>query len=117
MGFLDRFRDERPPKAEAVQGASGRGHYDGILQLEELNLDLAFPRGLETFDKMWRTDPDVRRVGSMMINPIVGATWDVEPFGGEEAEQADIDVAEAVKWALFEAMSPNLTGHLAEALP
>lgn len=116
MGLLDRFRTAAPPATQPA-GRSGRTHYQGYLQLEELNVDLQGLRGLRTFDRMFRTDPDVRRSLAMVCNPIAGATWTVEPYGGEHATDLDRRIADDVHWALMEHMAPNLHGHLAEALP
>jgi hypothetical protein len=115
MGFLDRFRTSKP--AKQPRGASGRGHFDGYLQLEELNPDLQGQRGLEVFDKMYWTDPDVRKNVWMIINLLISATWSVEPYGKDEASPKDQEAAEYVRWALFENMRPGWKGHLAEALP
>lgn len=115
MGFLDRFRTSKPPTKP--RGASGRGHFDGYLQLEELNPDLQGQRGLEVFDKMYWTDPDVRKNVWMIINLLISATWSVEPYGKDEASPKDQKAAEYVRWALFENMRPGWKGHLAEALP
>lgn len=116
MGILERFRSSKQPPTKP-RGGSGRAHHDGFLQFEEHNADLTFPRGLRVFDKMYRTDPDVRRVVWMVCNPIVGATWTVEPFGGDDAEERDVEAAKAVEWALFTNMRPRFKGHLAQALP
>lgn len=117
MGLFDRFRraDDSPPPRP--RGGSGRAHYGGFLELEEENFELRFPHGLRKFDLMYRTDPDVRRVVRMSVNPNIGGTWNFEPYGGDEAEEKDREVAEAARWAFFEHMSPDLIGHLAEALP
>jgi hypothetical protein len=117
MGILDRFRftDKAPPTKP--RGGSGRAHYSGFLELEEENFELRFPHGLKKLDRMYRTDPDVRRAVRMVINPLIGGTWSVEPFGGDDAEEKDIEVAEETRWALFEHMTPDLMGHLAEVLP
>lgn len=124
MSLLDRFRQQPPPvpaKPDAPawrpRGQSGRGHYHGFLALEELTLDLQGIRGLAVFDRMWRTDPDVRRAGAMVINPILGGTWSVEPHGGDDAGDRDRKAAKGVEWALFEHMRPRLAGHLAQFLP
>lgn len=115
MGFLNRFRTTQPSKTP--RGTSGRGHTDGFLALEELNVDLRGTSGLQVFDKMYRTDPDIRRSVAMVCNPIIGGTWSVEPYGGDEATPKDKEVAEFVEWALFDVMRPKLGRHLAEALP
>ena len=115
MGFLDRFRTTQPSKT--ARGSSGRAHVNGFLALEELNVELRGTSGLQKFDKMYRTDPDIRRNVAMVTNPIVGGTWSVEPFGGDEASDKDKEVAQFVEWALFDVMRPKLGRHLAEALP
>jgi hypothetical protein len=115
VGVRDLLRRSQPPRSP--RGASGRGNRWGFLNQDEENFELLFPSGLRTFDKMYRTDPDVRRNIWMVANPIIGATWSVEPFGGDEAEEKDKKAAEFVKWALFEQMRPRFKGHLAQALP
>lgn len=116
MGLIDRFRTSKQP-AKKPRGESGRGHVDGYLQLDELNTDLHGERGLEVFDKMYWTDPDVRKNLWMIVNLLAGATWTVVPFGGDDATDTDKEAAEFVEWALFENMRPGWKGHLAEALP
>lgn len=120
MGFLDRIglraADAAPPPTKP-RGGSGRGHYGGFLEFEDENWELRHPQGLRVYDRMYRTDPDVRRAVRMVVNPSIGGTWSVEPYGGEDAEDRDIEAAEALRWALFTFMQPNLLGHLAELLP
>lgn len=116
MGLLDRFRQTKQP-AKTARGTSGRGHTDGYLQLDELNTDLTFPRGLQVFDQMYRTDPDVRKNVWMLVNLLAGATWTVEPYGGDEADEKDRKAAKFVEWALFDNMRPGFKGHLSQALP
>lgn len=118
MGLLDRIRKTGPPPVEAEPlSVSGRGHVDGFLQLEELNVDLQGRQGLEIFDRMFFTDADVAQVVNLVIGPITAGTWEVIAAGGSEATQDDTDNAAFVRWALFENMTPNLRGHLMEALP
>lgn len=115
MGFLDRFRNQQPSKTP--RGESGRGHVDGFLALEELNVELRGRQGLTIFDRMYRTDPDVRRNVAMAANPVIGGTWNVEPYGGDEAEDKDREVADFVYWTLMHGMRPTLPRHLAQLLP
>lgn len=104
--------DPKPPK-----GASGRGHSAGFIELEELNTALQHPQGQRVFDKMYRGDGDVRQVVNLSVNPIVGGTWSVIPYGDQEANEKDQEIAEFVTWALWEQMRPNIIGHLIEFLP
>lgn len=118
MGMLDRWRDKPEPKSDQrPRAASGRAHTNGFLDLEELNPDLVSEIGLKTFDRMYRTDGDVRQALALVANPMIAGTWDVEPHGGIDADQNALDDADFVRWALFDVMSPNLTGHLEELLP
>jgi hypothetical protein len=115
MGLLDPFRKRKPPTSPS--GRSGRGHYAGFLELEELNTDLQGRQGLAIYDQMWREDGDVRRSLSMICNPLIAGTWTLEPFGGEDADEKAMKQMEFVKWVLFEFMRPNLKLHFAEAIP
>lgn len=117
MALRDLLRRKPKPPPFKPRGASGRTNTGGFPEIEEQNAKLIGPSGLEVFDQMYRTDPDVRRVMWMFCNPIIGATWSVQPYGGDEAEERDRKAAEDVEWALFEHMTPNFKGHLAEALP
>ena len=115
MGLLDRLRTTQP--STKPRGESGRGHVDGFLALEELNNDLRGRAGFTVFDRMYRTDPDVRRNVAMVVNPIVGGTWSVEPYGGDQAEEKDLEVAEFVEKVLMQLMRPTLPRHLAQLMP
>jgi hypothetical protein len=118
MGLLDRFREDKEPKPDvAPRSTSGRGHTEGFIVYEETNPDLIGVPGLAIFDKMYRTDGDVRQALALVANPLVAGTWDIEPHGGPEADQAAIEDAEFVKWALWDIMDPNFNGHLEEMLP
>jgi hypothetical protein len=118
MSFLDRWR-KGPPPTETTQphGAVGRGHTDGFLDFEELNTDLQGAKGLKVFDKMYRTDGDVRQVVQLVSDPIISGTWVVNPKGGESATDRAQYLAKFIEWALFEVMAPNLVSHLSQMLP
>lgn len=120
MSLLDILRKgEKPAETEdpRPRGGSGRGHTSGFLELEELNIDLAHPQGHRKFDQMYRTDADVSQVIRLSINPILAGTWQVQPYGGEDATARDQEIADDLKWAVNEYMRPNLVGHLAQFLP
>lgn len=108
---------EKPPTGRERRSSSGRGHTGGYLQLEEYNPDLRHPASHAVYDEMYRTDADVHQVVQLTVNPITGGTWSVDPFGGAEATDEDVKIAEACQWALLEHMTPSLKGHLAEFLP
>src|SRR5437868_1481056 len=118
MGFLDRFRQQPAPAPDRPsRAATGRGHTEGFLEVEELNPDLIANLGLRVFDSMYRTDGDVRQALALVANPMTAGTWDVEPHGGVEADEAAQDDAKFIKWALWDIMEPNFNGHLQEMLP
>lgn len=106
----------RPPSI-APRGGSGRFNYEGFLQLEELNWELRHPHSHRVYDRMWRTDGDIRRTLWMFLNPILGGTWSVEPAGGDHADAQAQKAADLVRWALFENLDGGLVGHLNQALP
>lgn len=114
--WLDRFRNDRPAEGKPI-GRSGRRHYRGFIELEELNIDLRHPTGTRIFDEMWRGHGDVRRALSMVCNPLMASTYTVDPYGGDEADQKALDHADFIRWLLFEYMRPRLPGHLREAVP
>lgn len=118
MGYLDRFRKKDTPKPESRPlGTSGRGHTQGFLDLEELNQELRHPHGHRIYDRMYRTDGDIRQVVQLSSNPIISGTWAMVPHGGEYADERDQYVADAVRWALWDQMSPNFPAHLQTMLP
>lgn len=120
MAFLDRFRADNPtpPTADSPpRGVSGRGHSSGFLELEELNNELRHPHGHRIYDRMYRTDGDVRQVVQIVLNPIIAGTWTVNPYGGKESSKEDQAIAKDVEWMLFEGMRPGLRGHLRQSLP
>lgn len=105
------------PREDPPVGASGRAHTHGFLDLEEHNVELRHPHGHRIYDQMYRTDGDVRQAVQIVANPILGGTWSVLPHGGENAASRDQGIAEFVRAAMWQYMSPNLGGHLAQALP
>lgn len=98
-------------------GQSGRINFNGFIQYDELNPKLVGNAGLKVFDEMYREDPDIRRNVQALWTPIQAATWTIEPYGGDNASDADRKAAELCKWAMFENMKPNWHGHLATLGP
>src|SRR5574338_679473 len=112
-----RGRPITPRTDEPPIGRSGRAHFNGLLELDELNIELAGTQGLRIFDQMFWSDPDIRRLVLMSWSPIQAGTWDVEPYGGDDATAKDLEAADFVRWALWEQMSPNLIEHLGAVGP
>src|SRR5687768_8819994 len=101
MGLLDRYRKDHPEPEERehrARSTSGRGHSQGYLELEELNNELRHPNGHRVYDQMYRGDGDVRQIVSLATNPVIGGTWDVFPYGGDDATAKDIEAAKITKW-------------------
>lgn len=123
-GILDRLLNRKPGQLEHPRSDSGRGHYGGFLDEDELNSELRGQAGLRVYDKMFRGDHDIRRNVMMIVNALVGAAWATEPYGGDQADEQAKQIADDVSWALglgdYKNNSPNLTPwayHLAEFLP
>lgn len=116
MAIWDRWRKTPPPTEP--RGTVGRATLAGLPppDLEHVP-ELQHPWGHRVWDRMWRSDPDIRRVVRMVVAPILAATWQVHPAGGDDATDVDREAAELAEWALWEFMRPALPEHLAEALP
>lgn len=123
MSLLDRLK--RKPATSPALSDSGRNHIGGFLALEELNHALQGTQGLEIYDTMYRTDPDIHRSARVCINPILAADFSVNPAGGKDADDQARQVAEDLAWALAigddsennaEVRTP-LNAHFAETLP
>ena len=121
MGLLDRFRGKPPMTAV---GDSGRGNTPARsggtsflnLQPDEFNAALTLHQGYAIFDQMWRGDAEVRKTLLMLLNPMIGATWTIEPYGGENADDKARKHAEFVEWALFKNMAPRFPAHVSELM-
>lgn len=116
--FLDRFRKDPSPKPDRKPlAAAGREHTAGFIVVEEHNPDLIGFRGYETYDKMYRTDGDVRQVIQLVSNPVVSGTWESVPYGGQEADDKAVEEAAIVKWAFWQVMNPNILQHFIQMIP
>jgi hypothetical protein len=80
---------------------------------EDYNPKLRGIRGLQTYDQMRKSDGQVRGTLKLVKSPLLSADWYIEPFSHS---QLDLDIAEAVEWALFEGMSRTWIQVLQEAL-
>jgi hypothetical protein len=105
------------PTMAPPYGASGRANFYGLPQPDELNTLLLGQTGLRTFDTMYRTDADIRRLVLMAWSPIQAATWSLDPFGEDDATDADRQVADCIWWMLTHFMSPTLMEHISTVGP
>lgn len=89
-------------------GQSGTYLFYGYISAEEYNRDLLGKRGLEVYDTMRRSDATVHATLLVCKNPIIGATWDIEPASDEPA---DGEIADYIRRELFDRkiMFPELT--------
>ena len=99
------------PKLDEL-GRMGTVYFNGITA-DEYNSDLQGQRGIETYDKMRRSDAQVQAVLWVCELPIRSARWAVEP-GGDDAKS--IEIAEAVEANLLEEMSITWDDFLRHAL-
>ena len=107
----------RPRVNAPPMGRSGRAHFAGLIEQDESNPQLRGTAGLWQWDQMYEQDAHVRRLVLMISSPIQAGTWNLEPYGGDQATAKDKDVADTLWWALAEYMSPNFFEHLMAALP
>lgn len=104
-----------PPRPDDELGASGTVNLGGFLSQDEYNPALRDRPGLETWERMLRSDDAAQEVAGHITAPILNANWDVEPAG---EEPQDLEAAAAVRKAYFEWLAPNWgwQQHLDEAL-
>jgi hypothetical protein len=94
-------------------GQGGVTYFDGFASNDEFNPDLTGEKGIETYDKMRRTDAQVQALLYAVSQPIMSARWEV--VGGENTPQEHIDF---VNENLFERVDwPQLLSHILTMLP
>lgn len=100
-------------KAQPALGASGTTNTDGYLIGHEYNRDLVFPRSIEVYNRMRRSDATVREALFHLFSPIENATWVVEPASDDEL---DLEVAAFVQAAYMDWLSQPFSVYLHQAL-
>jgi hypothetical protein len=127
MALSDLFKRRPATTNGSERTESGRGHSSnprlnpsgttrGYIVPDEYKAELIGQHGMQVWDQMWRSDPDVFRNWSMLVSLFVASTWDIQPYGGDEADEKAQKHAEFVKWALFEQMAPKFPNHLMQAM-
>jgi hypothetical protein len=96
---------------DSALGASGTDVVGKIHNAEDTIEALTGPEAAIIYDKMRRTDTQVRKVLGAINNPIKSATWAFEPLS---EEQVDVDAAVLADQILFKDI--NWTKFLNEAL-
>lgn len=99
------------PKLDEL-GRIGTPFFQGITA-DEYNSDLQGQRGIETYDKMRRSDAQVQAILWVCELPLRAAKWAIEP-GADDAKS--IEIAEAVEENLLEEMSITWDDFLRHAL-
>ena len=101
----------------AARGATGTKIFDGVID-EEYNRELSGQKGMDTYDKMRRSDAQVSAILLAMELPIRSAYWYIDPAKDENDEVADFDkeVADFVQEALFEKLQDGFDNKLREIL-
>lgn len=109
--------DSVPPRPDITHhdegvGVSGNSDYQSLVMGEYLG-KLRGVQGTRTYDKMRRSDAQVRGVLRLVKTPITAAEWYVQPAS---TSQSDRDIADFVSWNLFEAMERPWLKFLWESL-
>jgi hypothetical protein len=69
------------PRVADELGATGTINLRGFLQGQEYNADLKGRAALDVFDRMRLSDPAVREALGHIIQPLLNATWEIQPAG------------------------------------
>ncbi len=101
----------RPDTTE--KGATGTSVFAGLLYEEDYNTDLQGEKGLKVYDKMRRSDGQVKAGLLACKLPLLVARWDIAP-ASDSAE--DVEIAETVKADLFDNMTDTWDDFLRQAL-
>lgn len=77
-------------------GSTGTEIYSGHYSEEYLNNFLSMPEGMLTYDKMRRSDAQIKMLRSSVRNPILSANWHIEAVDDTPEEQEIKDFLEFV---------------------
>lgn len=93
-------------------GTTGQTNYGGLAR-EDYNAELRGINGLQMYDKMRKSDGQVRATLRLVKTPVLAARWYVEP-GGEE--DSDREMALHIENNLFKWMTTSWNQFLTEVL-
>lgn len=85
----------------------------GETRYVEHNMNLVGYEGLEHYDKMKRSDAQVRASLRIIKTPVMAARWFVEPASESEQDQ---EIARFIEWNLWQGMSVSFPQLLTEIL-
>jgi len=98
-------------KGRVELGVTGTPVFAGFIQSDP-NQELNFPKSVEIYDKMRRTDGQVKSSILAITLPVLSLEWDIEPYkptdttgAAMQADPRDIEVAKFVKADLLEGMT------------
>jgi hypothetical protein len=111
MGLLDYLgiTAARRPKVPATRkgdkpikpiGAAGTIEYRGVILPDEYNADLAYPKNIDMWMRMWRSDPAVQEALTHITAPIRNAERTIEP--PPNADELEVEITEFVRAAMFD---------------
>ena len=103
---------DKPPVATEL-GATGTSVFAGLLYEEDYNSDLQGEKALKVYDKMRKSDGQVKAGLLACKLPLMVARWDMTPASQEEQ---DVEIAGMVKDDLFENMTITWDDFLRQAL-
>lgn len=117
--LLGASRPEIPLKDEGdvyidPLGGAGTSNYKGLIQPDEYNTDLRWPRSLDTWERMRRSDATVREGLSHITAPVLSAERSIEP--PDDPDNKELEVTEFIRCALFEWMDQSMGDFLQQAL-
>lgn len=117
--------DETPVRSRRIDedellnslGASGTYVVNGFIE-SDYNAKLAGTTGLATYDKMRKSDAQVRASLQVCKLPILATEWYIEPAKNEEGEvdEEQQEIADFLEEALFERMEQDWQSYLTEVL-
>lgn len=114
LGSIEINIKARQPKPQRVElGATGTLFFAGQLAEEEYNPDLRGEKALKTYDKMRKSDGQVKAALLACVLPLHSARWDIQSPSDSREDQA---IAEFVRRNLFEQMTITWDDFLAHAL-
>jgi len=99
-----KLADKKPPAKPTLgeMGGSGTIFFQGLLTEEEYNADLKGAKSIAVYDKMRRSDGQVKAALLACELPLRSATWSIEP-ASEDAK--DVEVADFIEENLLNGMT------------
>ncbi len=100
--FLSRFTSPKAgddvPTHYVPEGSTGTEIYAGHFDEEYLPEFATMPRGMDTYDKMRRSDAQIKMLRSVVRNPILAANWHIEPVDDSDEE---VEIKNFIEHCLF----------------